>query len=385
MSDADQNINVVVPGDKEELFGTVEAVVDEKKDMIDFTLVEDDKAKQHIDHNLEEVIADSVALEDYISMLRSAGPDGVSKQTAKAIAIGIKRIDRRFGTRSVLRASLEDEASGMKHIGDGQSQSGVNEEGLVGRAKELWAKFVEILKTFIDKAKAAWQKLTDKNEQVIEKAAEMKANAREEFTGPNDANGGRKVTIPAVMAWLSCPGGKQVPADHYHELVTWCLGDMAGHVQDGIDDLIKAISEADMDAVVAIRERKAPEYTGTKFPQIEIKSKDVGGWEVVTDTQGDDVVIPSVSLSEYTALLTKVEVEGKYLVDNRKTALGLIMQLMRLLKDATSASYTTEPKIVLAILETLGIIKAQQEQVIHVYQFISQAQSAILMTLGKQI
>ena len=140
-----------------------------------------------------------------------------------------------------------------------------------------------------------------------------------------------------------------------------------------------------MDAVVAIRERKAPEYTGTKFPQIEIKSKDVGGWEVVTDTQGDDVVIPSVSLSEYTALLTKVEVEGKYLVDNRKTALGLMMQLIRLLKDATSASDTAEPKIVLAILETLGIIKAQQEQVTHVYQFISQAQSAILMTLGKQI
>lgn len=380
-----------------EIFGTVETVAEEKKPMIDFELLENEKGTDHIDHNLTEVIEDSVALEDYITLLRTAGPDGVSKQTAKAIAIGIKRIDRRFGVRSTLSVSLEDEASGMKHIGDGQSQSSVSETGLVARAKELWKKFVEMLRSFIDKAKARWQKMTDKTDKVVEKAAEMKENAREEFTGPNASTGknnstgqnysteGRKITIPPEIAYLSCPEGKQVPADYYHDLIEWCLNDMAGHVQDGINGLIKAISESDMDGVVAIRQRKAPAYQGKQFPQIEINVKESGGWEVVTGTQGEEVIIPGISLSDYTSLLSKIESEGEYIKNNRKNALGLMMQLMQLLKDATTASDTAEPKIVLAILETLGVIKAEQEQVTHVYQFVNNTQNAILMTLGLQI
>lgn len=373
-----------------EIFGTVETVAEEKKPMIDFELLENEKGTDHIDHNLTEVIEDSVALEDYITLLRTAGPDGVSKQTAKAIAIGIKRIDRRFGVRSTLSVSLEDEASGMKHIGDGQSQSSVSETGLVARAKELWKKFVEMLRSFIDKAKARWQKMTDKTDKIVEKAAEMEENAREEFTGPNASTGqnnsteGRKITVPPEIAYLSCPEGKQVPADYYHDLTEWCLNDMAGHVQDGIDGFIKAISEADMDAVVAIRQRKAPAYQGKQFPQIEINVKESGGWEVVTGTQGEEVIIPAISLSDYTSLLSKIKTEGVYIKNNRKNALGLMMQLMQLLKDATAASDTAEPKIMLAILETLGVIKAEQEQVTHVYQFINNAQIAMLTTLGLQ-
>lgn len=373
-----------------EIFGTVETVAEEKKPMIDFELLENEKGTDHIDHNLTEVIEDSVALEDYITLLRSAGPDGVSKQTAKAIAIGIKRIDRRFGVRSSLSISLEDEASGMKHIGDGQSQSSVSETGLVARAKELWKKFVEMLRSFIDKAKARWQKMNDKTDKIVEEAAEMKENAREEFTGPNAPTGqnnsteGRKITVSPEIAYLSCPDGEQVPADYYHDLTEWCLNDMANHVQDGIDGLIKAISEADIDAVVAIRQRKAPAYQGKQFPQIEINVKESGGWEIVTGTQGEEVIIPGISLNDYTSLLSKIVTEGEYIKNNRKNVLGLIMQLMQLLKDANTASDTAVPKIMLAVLETLGVIKAEQEQVMHVYQFISNTQNAILMTLRLQ-
>lgn len=370
--------------DNDEIFGTVTPVTDEKQDMIDFGLLENDKDAQHIDHDLAELTEDMATLEGFSQVLENNKWDGISKQTASVMLVGLKRIDERWGQKSTLVASLEEETNGdMKRIG--QEKSAVSKEGIGGRAKELWIKFKQILEQFIAKAQEIWQKLTDKNDKVVEKAVEMKENAREEFTGANDAQGGRKVTIPAELAWLSCPDGKQVPADHYHELTAWCLGDMAGHVQDGIDALIKAITDADMDAVIAIRERKAPEYTGTKFPQIEIETNDSGGWAVVTGIQGEDAVIPGIALNEYMSLLSKVEAEGNYLKENRKAALGLIMQLMRLLKDATAAANTAEPGIILAVLETLGILKAQQEQVTHLYQFVSKAQTAILMTLGKQI
>lgn len=220
MSDADQNINVVVPGDKEEIFGTVEVTPEEKHDMIDFALVEDDKAHQHIDHNLEEVIDDSVALESYAALLRSAGYDGVSKQTAKAIAIGVARIDRRFGTKSALGISLEDEASETKSIGHDQEKSGVNEEGLAGRAKELWAKFVELLKKALNIAKEKLAKIKAHFANLGPKLESLKGDFAN--WSPNGKDGGKKVTIPAVDARYIFKDGKLINPADVVAVMQWC-------------------------------------------------------------------------------------------------------------------------------------------------------------------
>lgn len=385
MRDEDEFLRVKGIGDKDEIFGTVEPVTEEKGDMIDFGLLENDKASQHIDHDLEECIEGAAALESYTKILDASKWDGISKQTARAMLVGLKRIDKTLGLDATLSVALEDETGGdMKRIGQEKSEV-VTSSSIGDKAKQLWAKFREILERFVEKAKEIWQKLTDKNDKVVEKAAEMKAAAPKEFSGPNDEKGGRKVTIPANLAWLSCPDGVQVEASHYHELTVWCLGDMAGFVQDGIDELLKAITAADIDAIHAIAERKAPEYTGTKFPQIEIEPNDKGGWAVVTGVQGEDVVIPAIPLNDYMSRIAKVEAEGNYLKEHRKAALGLMMQLMRLLKDTSTASNDADTKVILAVLTALESLKAAQEQVTHVYQFISNIQSAILITLGKQI
>jgi len=57
---------------EEEIFGTVEPVAVEKEEMIDFGLVEDEKAAEFIDHEIEEIVEASVALESYQQILTAA-------------------------------------------------------------------------------------------------------------------------------------------------------------------------------------------------------------------------------------------------------------------------------------------------------------------------
>lgn len=300
MSDTDQNINVVVPGDKEELFGTVEVVVDEKKDMIDFALVENDKAQQHIDHNLEEVIEDSVALESYITLLRSAGYDGVSKQTAKAISIGVARIDRRFGTKSPLGVSLEDEASETKSLGHDQEKSGINEEGLVGRAKELWAKFIELLRKALANIKSRLVKIKEKFTGLGPKIEKF----REEFKNwsPNDAGGGKKITIPGQEAQYLFKGGKEVNLADVVALMDWCNAEIPAFVKKTMAKIKSLTGKESAEEIRAIAH-----LDGMPAPRVIpiTLQMDISADEITISPNGDeeDATIPVRSRSQVSKAL----------------------------------------------------------------------------------
>lgn len=300
MSDNDQNINVVVPGDKEELFGTVENVVEEKKDMIDFSLVEDEKAAHHIDHTLEEIIEDSVALESYITLLRSAGHDGVSKQTAKAIAIGVARIDRRFGIKSPLVCSLEDEASESKSIGHDQQKSGVNEEGLVGRAKELWAKFVEFLRKALANIKSRLTKIKEKFTGMGPKIEKFRAGFKD--WSPNDAGGGKKISIPALEAQYLFKDGNDVNLAEVVALMDWCNAEIPTFVKKTMAKIKSLTGKEPAEQIRAIAHLE-----GMPAPRVipVTLQMDIGADEITISPNGDeqDVTIPVRSKSQVSKAL----------------------------------------------------------------------------------
>lgn len=219
MRDEDEFLRVKGITGEAEVFGTVEPVVNEKEDMIDFGLVENEKAVQYIDHEIEEIVDASAALESYGQLLRASKWDGISKQTAKAMAIGLGRIDRVVGDKSSLVASLEDETSGdIKRIGNAPAATGIG--AIVGRAKEILVKLLEKIKEKFTKlktiAQAKWQQFKEQYEARLEEIEESMNNY-----SPNGANGGLKINISGKVAALAYPGGKYEDFSKFPALHRW--------------------------------------------------------------------------------------------------------------------------------------------------------------------
>lgn len=216
---SEQQIASAALGDEEEIFGTVDAAEIEKQPMIEFGLVEDEKAEEFIQHEIEEIVEASVALEKYIEILDKARWDGVSKQTARTIMVGVKRIDDRFGQRSALSISMEDETDGPRRIGDEREQSKLSKEGLIGRAKELWEKFVAFMKKAFTQAKEKMMKVYKQVAGIKTKLAKLYTDF--ENWSPNGPNGGKKITLPSRVAAYTYYDGEYIDLNTVNELLKW--------------------------------------------------------------------------------------------------------------------------------------------------------------------
>lgn len=237
MRDEDEFLRVKGITGEAEVFGTVEPVVNEKEDMIDFGLVENEKAVQHIDHEIEEIVDASVALESYGRVLRASKWDGISKQTAKAMAIGLSRIDRLTGDRSDLVVALEDETSGdMKRIGNAPAATGIS--AVVNRAKELLQKLIEkIVEKFTQlkaTAQAKWQQFKEASDAKMEKL-----RAGMDDYSPNGSTGGLKITVPAGIAAMAYPGGKYEDFSKFPATHQWIANTGVPWIRKTISDLAK--------------------------------------------------------------------------------------------------------------------------------------------------
>ncbi|WDS62337.1 putative structural head protein [Pseudomonas phage D6] len=372
--------------DKDEIFGTVEPVADEKGEMIDFGLVEDEKAAEFIDHEIEEAVSAAIALEGYNQILDAAKWDGVSKQTAQAMRIGISRIDRLLGQKSALVASLEDEAKG-EPLRIGHEKSEVTKEGIGGKIKEVWEKFKAMVAAALEKAKALFAKLTDRNKKIVVQAEEMKQKAKEEHKGPNDENGGRKVEIPGDLAFFTVRDGKQLEGNHYHALSQFAFDSMAKFVQDGIDAVKKGIQDSDVEAIKAVGQREAPDYTGNKFDNIEIVATTEGGWsvEIGDAANAEPAQVQVRDMGAFTKALDVIRAESQYLTQNVDKVGSLALQLTALLGIIAQNVNTADTGALQAVIEVTGILKKQQERARDVYVFCSKAQSSFLVATGLEI
>lgn len=372
----------ITAAQKEEDFGTVEPVVEEKQDMIDFELLEDDKAAQHIDHDIEEIVEASAALEGYIQVMKQNPYDGISKQTAQAMLVGLTRIDKLVGQKSELVAALEAEAFDNPRIG--QEKSSVDKEGLAGRAKQLWAKFKELILQAVAKAKALWQKITDENKQTAEKAEDLKDNARQNHSGPNGPKGGRKVTLSPQLAFFAAREGKQLTTATYQPLATFVFDKMAAHVQAGIDALTKGIIDADLEAVKAAGQGETPEFEG-ELDNINITGLAEGGWSVeIGEPQGEETVQVR-DLSTFIKTMGEINSFGNYLAQNSSKVFKLAEQLNAMLSEAGKQADAVDAEVLHAVLNTVTKLKSQQEAVMRAYGFVSRANTSLLSAAGKEM
>lgn len=225
--------------DTDEVFGTVEPVTEEKEDMIDFSLVDDEKAVQHIDHTLEECVEEAAALESYSTLLRKAGWDGISKQTAKAMLIGLRRRERLSGASSGLVAALEDETGGELARTQNE-QSKTDQKGIMGKAVDVWKRFVEFIKKHLAKLVEKARKMGDYLQTGIHRKIDKLKAAYENFN-PNDANGGRKVTIPGNVAQWGYPNGKPVDIAAIIRIRKWAAQTVLPTVR-GLADRVRKLT-----------------------------------------------------------------------------------------------------------------------------------------------
>jgi hypothetical protein len=205
----------------EEVFGTVDPVTEEKQDMVPIDVLGTDVGD--IQHELEVIEDAREALEAYDNFLTHAGPDGISRQTAAAMYIGLSRIDRQLNQRSDLVASMEDnDLAEVDNRNKMAVAKGVDNKGIAGRGKQLFDKLKEIIAKLIEKIRKAWAFFMNKAKQAGDKAKSVLQGIND-WAGPNGVGGGKKIEIPGRVKMFVFKGDKPLPMTDVNALVKYAF------------------------------------------------------------------------------------------------------------------------------------------------------------------
>lgn len=335
--------------DTDEVFGTVDNVVEEKEDMIDFGLLEQEKAAQHIDHNIDECIEGTAALETYTQILKAAGWDGVSKQTAKAMAVGLRRIDRMLGDKSPLTVALEDETGGdIKRIGNDQSQAATG-EGLGARAKEMWKKFLEWVKKHFEQMKVRVKSFTETTSAKIKKKFDDVTEGMKSYN-PNNRSGGIKITVPARTAALACPGGKYEDMESVLKTHIWLKDVLVPYLKTQVQKIVSLKGTESQEDIEGMLDKEVP------TPSVVPASCDWVAEKGLVFKDGDVTELTVRPLAQAKATLKAVQKTNDWVNDN---ALVLV-DISDIILEMINKSYE------LNMSGGAGIYHAIQTQIRHV-------------------
>lgn len=227
----------------EEVFGTVDPVTEEKKDMVPIDMLGTEIGD--IQHELEVVEDARASLEAYDKFLTQAGPDGISRQTAAAMYIGLARIDRQLNQRSALVASMED--NDLAEVNDRNKMAvakGVDSKGLGGRAAQLWEKLKEIVTKLMEKLKKAWSFLTSKVKAAQEKAKEV-VESLMQWAGPNGAGGGLKIDVPGNIGVFLFKAGKVISPTELTPLLKFAFDEYPSFLVKQFEQVKTAVEKGD--------------------------------------------------------------------------------------------------------------------------------------------
>lgn len=349
MRDEDEFLRVKGIGDKEEIFGTVEPIVEEKEDMIDFGLLENEKAAQHIDHNLEECIEGTATLEAYTQILKAAGWDGVSKQTAKAMAVGLRRIDRFIGTPSTLTVAIEDETGGdMKRIGNEQSGA-ATKEGLGARAVEMWKKFLEWAKKHFEQMKVRVKSFTEAASAKLKKKFDDVTEGMRSYN-PNNRTGSIKITVPARTAALAYPGGKYEDMESVLKTHIWIKDVMVPYLKAQVQKIVSLKGTESKEDIESLLDKETPTPPVVPASCEWVAEKGL----VFKDSEAVEITVRPLAQSR--ATLKAVEKTNSWLADNAM----VLIEINGILLDMINKSYE------LNMSGGTGVYLAIQNQIRHV-------------------
>ncbi|MCY1413910.1 phiKZ-like phage internal head protein [compost metagenome] len=158
---------------------------DNTMDMMDQTIVE----STALSNDLTEVVEVQTALECYAKLLRQAGPDGITRQAAGFMRVGLEQFhnDGHIDLSGLIRS--------MEEMGDGDKQhllpSKVKSGGIGDKIKETAGKIWEWLKGLWEKSKTFVQQLL---QGVV--GLERKLNKAKEAASKAGSNAGGEFTVP---------------------------------------------------------------------------------------------------------------------------------------------------------------------------------------------
>lgn len=227
----------------EEVFGTVDPVTEEKKDMVPIDMLGTEIGD--IQHELEVVEDARASLEAYDKFLTQAGPDGISRQTAAAMYIGLARIDRQLNQRSALVASMED--NDLAEVDSRNKMAvakGVDGKGMAGRGKQLLEKLKEIIAKLVEKLKKVWTFLTSKVKEAQDKAKSI-GESLKTWAGPNGSAGGRKIEVPGKTAMYVFKGGKAMMPSELTPLIKFAFEEYPNFLLKQFEQVKSAIEKGD--------------------------------------------------------------------------------------------------------------------------------------------
>lgn len=227
----------------EEVFGTVDPVTEEKKDMVPIDMLGAEMGD--IQHELENVEDARTSLEAYDKFLTHAGPDGISRQTAAAMYIGLARIDRQLNQRSDLVASMEDnDLAEVDNRNKMAVAKGVDNKGIAGRGKQLWEKLKEIVAKLLEKLKKAWAFFTSKAKEAQAKAKEI-SDGLKSWAGPNGPSGGRKIDVPGNIAMLVFKSGKVISPEELVPLLKFAFDEYPSFLYKQFEQMKAAVEKGE--------------------------------------------------------------------------------------------------------------------------------------------
>lgn len=109
-----------------------------------------------IEDDISDLASADLALESYAELIRVAGKNGITRQSAAALQIGLRRIDRKIGTVVASLESIGTMKGGRLSLSmeEAEEQIGVRKEGLADKGKAFVMKLIEKIKELYKKVMA---------------------------------------------------------------------------------------------------------------------------------------------------------------------------------------------------------------------------------------
>ncbi|AEH03523.1 internal head protein [Pseudomonas phage PhiPA3] len=186
---------------------------------------------------IDELVAMHHSLENYLSHLEAAGPDGLSRHAKRAMQMGLNHIDSKLNR---MTCSLEDSES-----------TETDNSSLGNRIKEIAKRIYQFILKLIDQAKQYAKKVIGGSERVKSKAEELLKQIRDR-TKPKPAN---ELHNEASHVTVNSPG--ILFADgHFclaecrteQEIIKFFLQTYPQYTKDQINKLTKAVKSYDVES-----------------------------------------------------------------------------------------------------------------------------------------
>lgn len=154
-----------------------------------------DLEQEQTDDEFQRVQDAGVALESYIELIRQAGRDGISRQAAAILNVGLKHTYSQLGLGQVT-TGLEDYVTCSSY--DARRSTVVSIEELEEKKKGVLARLWDLILKGLSKVAEFFKKVFSKAEKVKEKAEEVKEKAKE-----SKVVSGTEFEIPEIIAkWV---------------------------------------------------------------------------------------------------------------------------------------------------------------------------------------